>query len=179
MMKRHVAVALGLVVSGCVHPLPARPSAVEEDPTVVLPQFFAQPPIVLGAPGQTAALDGVTLRALSVVVDDFLPSRGGEVPCMDRPEAHVYRVIREGDLIFIRVDENPTFCGRPHGRLDSGAKYAVRGSDGKILRRVLDGAEPYVAPEDGGMGEPGAPGVSPAFEQPDPSLSPPPSRDGG
>ncbi len=78
-------------------------------------------------------------------------------------EAHLYRVIRRDALIFVRIDENPEYCGRKHGGLDSGAKYAIS-MDGRILRRVLDGTEEYTVPSNGSTPVPGEPGVSPTFD---------------
>lgn len=182
-MKRYLPLLLLLCVAtaGCIRILFRQPVAVEDDRSVIFPQFFERAPIEVGAPGQPYQLDGVTLRAIAIAADDFLPPGRTRAPCFDRQEAHVYRVIRRDDVIFVRIDENPEYCGQKHGGLDSGAKYAIS-TDGRILRRVLDGMEEYTGPADGSTPVPGEPGVSPSFDpehlQPLPFMHPGPG-DGG
>lgn len=164
-MKRYLPPLLCIAAAGCVslgnlfrHPVP-----VGDDRSIVFPQFFEHAPVEASAPGQPFELDGVTLRAMTLAADDFLPSTGTETPCTERREAHVFRVIRRGDIVFVRIDEDPAYCGLKHGGLDSGARYAVS-TDGKILRRVLDGMEEYAGPPEGSTPVPGTPGLSPSFD---------------
>jgi hypothetical protein len=129
-------VLLGGSLLGCVqHP---RPVPVGNDRTVRFPQFFEQEAIAVGGQGPAYELDGVVLQAVMIAANDFLPPSTQERPCWDRPEAHQYRVIRQADVIFVRIDENPAFCSPGTLSLDSGAKYAIS-TDGRILRRVVDG----------------------------------------
>jgi hypothetical protein len=180
-MKRYLPLLLCVATAGCIRLLFQQPVAVEDDRSIVFPQFFERPPVEVGAAGQPYRLDGVTLKAISIAANDFLPRERADTPCVDRQEAHSYRVIRRDEIIFVRIDEIPEYCGQKHGGLDSGAKYAI-GTDGRILRRVLDGMEEYTSPVDGSTPVPGAPGVSPSFDpehlQPLPFVSPSP-RDGG
>lgn len=164
-MKRYLSLLLLLSVAsaGCLRHFFRRPVAVEDDRSIVFPQFFERAPVEVGTPGQPYQLDGVTLRAIAIAADDFLPPAGAQAPCFDRQEAHVYRVIRRDDVIFVRIDENPGYCGQKYGGLDSGAKYAIS-TDGRILRKVLDGMEEYTGPADGSTPVPGEPGVSPSFD---------------
>jgi hypothetical protein len=180
-MKRYLPLILCVATAGCIRILFQQSVAVEDDRSIVFPQFFERTPVEVGAPGQPYQLDGVTLRAISIAANDFLPPEKAHTPCFDRQEAHSYRVIRRGEIIFVRIDEIPEYCGRKHGGLDSGAKYAIS-TDGRILRRVLDGMEEYTGPVDGSTPVPGEPGVSPSFDperlQPLPFMHPSP-RDGG
>jgi hypothetical protein len=162
-MKRYLPLLLCLAIAACIRSHSPHLADVENDRSILFPQFFERHPVEIAEPGQTYELDGVTLRALAIAANDFLLPDGANVPCEDRQAAHVYRVIRQGDIIFIRIDENPGHCGREYGRLDSGAEYAIS-TDGRILRRVLDGWDEYVAPADGGIRIPGEPGVSPTFD---------------
>lgn len=179
-MKRYLPAVLCIAIAGCIRSLfpqsaAVTPVAVEDDQSIVFPQFFEHAPIEVGTPGQPYELDGVTLRALVIAANDFLPPGRRNTPCVERQEAHFYRVIRRDEIIFIRIDENPEHCGLKHGGLDSGAKYAIS-TDGRILRRVLDGMEEYKGPADGSTPVPGEPGVSPSFDpahlQPLPFMSP-------
>ncbi len=162
-MKRYLPLILCVATAGCLQGLFRKPVVVEDDRSITFPSFFESPPVKVGAPGQSFQLDGVTLRALAIAANDFLPPDTADTPCFDRQEAHFYRVIRREQIIFVRIDENPEYCGQKHGGLDSGAKYAIS-TDGRILRRVLDGTEEYTAPTDGGTPVPGEPGVSPSFD---------------
>jgi hypothetical protein len=58
-------------------------------------------------------------------------------------EAHTYRFIRQGDIIFIYIEEDLKYCGRQYPALDSGAKYAIS-RDGRILRRVIGSQADHV-----------------------------------
>lgn len=136
MRTRILALGLGCVLMGCVQRTRSVP--IENDRSIVFPQFFEQDAIEVGAKAEPYELDGVVLRAISLAANDFLPPSAQERPCQDRPEAHRYRVIRKGDIIFVRIDEDAAFCGGGYVSLDSGAKYAIS-TDGRILRRVVDG----------------------------------------
>jgi hypothetical protein len=162
-MKRYLLLLVCIAVAGCFRSHFQHLADIKEDRSIVFPQFFERPAVDVTQPGQPYQLDGVTLRAIAIAANDFLsPGRPG-LPCVDQQEAHFYRVIRQGQIIFIRIDENPEYCGRKYGRLDSGAKYAIS-TDGRILRRVLDGMDVYVEPADAGPAIPGEPGVSPTFD---------------
>jgi hypothetical protein len=180
-MKRYLTLILCVATAGCIRILIQKPVAIEDDRSIVFPPFFERAPLEVGTPGQPYQLDGVTLKAISIAANDFLPPEQANAPCFDRQEAHSYRVIRQGEIIFVRIDEAPEYCGRKHGGLDSGAKYAIS-TDGRILRRVLDGMEEYTGPVDSGTPVPGEPGVSPSFDpehiQPLPFMNPSPG-DGG
>lgn len=94
-------------------------------------------------------IDGPTLRALQVAVDDFFPESSGPRACIDTPEAHRYYALRRAEVIYVAILQEPSHCGRAHPSLDAGARYAI-GIDGRILRRLL-GREPDLAvPEESG-----------------------------
>ncbi|HEX8434413.1 hypothetical protein [Archangium sp.] len=94
------------------------------------------------------SIDGPTFRALKVAADDFFPAWGGPRACIDTPEAYKYYVVRRGEIIYVALLQDPSYCGRPYPSLDSGARYAIR-VDGLILRRLLDGEPDTLA--DGGL----------------------------
>lgn len=145
-----------------------RPLPIEEDKTIVFPRFHEQSAIKVGAGEGPYELDGVALRALVLAARDFLPPPEEEQPCRDKLEAHRYRVIRRGDIVFVQIEDDDEFCGLKYLSLDTGARYAIS-TDGRILRRLI-GAEPEGTElPDGGM-EPGPIAPSPA---------PPAVADGG
>jgi hypothetical protein len=167
MRKRFPLLVLACALASCVRS--PRPPAVpiEDDRSIVFPDFQEQDVIGIGAPGQPYELHGEVLRAVMIATNDFLPPRDARAACWNRQEAHRYRVIRQGDLVFVRISEDPAACGRGYPTLDSGAWYAVS-TDGRIRRRVLDGQweEPATRlPEDGGTPKVQAePGVPPSLD---------------
>ena len=64
------------------------------------------------------------------------PGRRLSVP----PDTQLYRVIRQGDIIFVSVSWNSSSCVPRAYPLDGGARYAIS-TDGRILRRLV-GIEP-------------------------------------
>lgn len=140
---------------------------LQEDTSIAFPHFFEREAIAVGTQAGPFELDGETLRALMIAANDFLPPGGKNRACGDKQEAHRYRVIRQGNIVFVRIDEDPAYCGHVGPALDSGAQYAIS-SDGRILRRLFDGepAAPSApeSPDAGARGTPGEPGVSPTYD---------------
>jgi hypothetical protein len=164
---------LGLVVilSGCVRP--HRQPVQAEDLSVHFPDFDAPSVITVGADGKAYELEGVTLRALLIAANDFLPPAGENTPCKDRPEAHRYRVVRQGDIVFVQIEDDDVFCGLKYLSLDTGARYAIS-TEGRILRRSF-GAEPDLAPDSSS----GVPSRGADAESRDGGTVPPGSADSG
>ncbi len=165
-MRASVPLILASTLVACVR-APSPPSTpVQEDPSITFPQFFDKEALTVGTEGKSYELDGEMLRALTIAINDFLPSESHETPCWRRREAQLYRVIRQQNIIFIYIHENHVHCGRAYPALDSGAKYAIS-SDGRILRRLLDGQEggPFDrVREPGDAGFIAEPGTSPTFD---------------
>lgn len=166
MKPKSISLILAVVLSGCLwNPFSSR-APLEEDRSIVFPQFFEEEAIEVGAGGEPYELDGEMLQALVIAANDFLPPGARNPPCSSRQEAQLYRVIRRGDIVFVYIHENHAYCGRAYPALDSGAKYAIR--DGRIVRRILDGQPTgLVEPESPDAGDDGftaEPGVSPTFE---------------
>jgi hypothetical protein len=144
-------VTLSSCVRGAEHP----GAPVEERQHVVFPQFYAQAAVVVGGQGQVYELDGVMLRALKVAAEDFFPPTSEERPCWQKPEAHLYRVIRQADIIFVLIGPDPSACRRKFLMFDSDVKYAIS-LDGRILRRGFDGEpEGSFGPESSDAGRQG------------------------
>jgi hypothetical protein len=120
-----------------------------DDKSIVFPQFFGQAPVVVGAAEKPYELDGSFLRAVTLAANDFRPPTAEKQPCWASQQALRYRVVRRGNIIFVRVDEEPELCGMQYISLDTGANYAISTS-GQILRRTLDG-EPYEPSRDAGI----------------------------
>jgi len=120
-----------------------------DDRSIVFPQFFGHAPVVIGSDEKPYELDGSLLRAVVLVANDFRPPTKEKQPCWASQQALRYRIIRQGNIIFVRVDEDPELCGMQYISLDTGASYAIS-SSGQILRRILD-MEPYESPQDGGV----------------------------
>ncbi|WNG32829.1 hypothetical protein F0U61_03770 [Archangium violaceum] len=170
MKVRRIAPLFIVVLLGCgyLRSLFPHQSPLEEDTSIVFPQFYEQIPVEVGARGGTYELDGEMLRALVIASNDYIPPEAKDLPCHDRQEAQFYRVIRQGNIIFIYIHENHAYCGNPYPMRHSGAKYAIS-TDGRILRRLI-GDQPErpsesVQPDDGGRWEESTEiGVSPTFD---------------
>jgi len=153
----------------CLFGCAPRPAPVVGDNTVNLPPFLGSEAIQVGAGDSFYEVDGAVLRAILIAANDFLAPVTERTPCADRPEAHRYRFMRQGDVIFVRINEDLAYCGRKTGALDSGASYAIS-LDGRILRRALDAgpeepaAVPDQQPPSQEPGELAPPGVSPGME---------------
>lgn len=138
MKARNPSLVLVVFLTGCAQPPLHRPVPVESDKSIAFPQFFDQPPVNIGAEGGLYQVDGVVLRAIMIAANDFLPPPSDkEQPCWRRWEAQQYRVIRQGDIVFVRIDDNLEFCGLSYISLDTGVEYAISTS-GRILRRIFD-----------------------------------------
>lgn len=165
MTRYSLSLALIASLTGCMRTRSLAP--MEDDKSIIFPQFFENSPISVGEHDAPYELDGQVVHALALAANDYLPQGDEKVPCSNRQEAQFYRVIRKGDIIFIYIYENHAYCGRQYPARESGAKYAIS-TDGRILRRVLDGlpdsppSPAATAPEDGGFSA--ELGVSPTFE---------------
>ncbi len=165
---RAIPLLLTLTLLGCVRSSSPPQAPPEDDRSVVFPQFFEADAVAVAAQGKLYALDGETLRAITIAAHDFLPPDPQHASCRSRPEAYFYRVIRQEKIIFIYIYENHAYCGRRYPAPDSGAKYAIS-TDGRILRRVLDGhplgpLDPGGASDASSGGFRAEPGTSPAFD---------------
>jgi hypothetical protein len=184
MRTKNLTLGLAVILAGCVL-LPQRPVPVENDRSIVFPRFFEHSAVEVGAGGTAFELDGVVLRAVMIAANDFLPPGSRNRPCVQTQEAHRYRVIRQGDILFVRIDDNPEFCGLRYVSLDTGVTYAIS-AEGRILRRVFDEQpdQPRYAetPDAGGQGIPMSSGESLPTDAgqsvPSRSLAPE-ERDGG
>lgn len=145
----------------------------------MFPQFFEHEAVQIGVDEKPYELDGAMLRALMMATSDFLPADEHRPPCRSG-QALKYRVIRQGEIIFISLYEDLSACGVAYAAADSGAKYAIS-TDGRILRRVVDG-QPMEsvspdAPDAGHHGTPADFGTSAVFDggwNPDGGASGPP-----
>jgi hypothetical protein len=103
-----------------------------------------QLPVFDGTLKPEAVLDGLLLQAIRIAADDLLPPEEPDLPCIYQKSSYGYQALRQGDLIFVRIDFNPQNCGGSIGMLDGGATYAIS-LQGTILRRAIDGTEPFNA----------------------------------
>jgi hypothetical protein len=174
----HLLVALAL--SGCVrNPSPPVVSSGGET-TIAFPDLARGDARRVGEEGAAHILDGVTLRALQLAAQDFLPPGPEDRPCWRRPEAYDYRVLRQGNVIFVHIHMAPGRCGREFLAFDSGAKYAIS-TEGRILRRAFEGEPeaPFIPPSPaaGEQERTEKPGLSTIIKRPqdEPSLYLPPA----
>ncbi|WP_224364735.1 hypothetical protein [Hyalangium versicolor] len=91
------------------------------------------------------------MRAIVIAANDFMPRHSEEQHCLFRQESQFYRVIRQGDVIFVNISYNPAACDTNLFELDGGARYAIS-TDGRILRRLV-GIEPDGFPREEPHGE--------------------------
>jgi hypothetical protein len=104
------------------------------DPNITLPVFDSTLRV-------DADVDGSTLQAIRIAADDYLTPGAEDRPCERRQSSYGYQALRQGDIIFVRIDFKPENCGGAIDMLDGGATYAIS-TEGRILRRALDGREP-------------------------------------
>ncbi|MCY1044643.1 hypothetical protein OV208_25220 [Corallococcus sp. bb12-1] len=156
---------MALLLASCVHSLGALPASWEGDRSIVFPSFHAQSALQVGTESRPYELGGRLLQAVRVAMDDFIPPGSNEErPCRGRPEAYRSRVIRQGDVFFILIHEDPEACGAQYVGVDTDARYAVS-LDGRILRRSV-GAEPELPLSS----EPADAGVPDAGDAPHPPI---------
>jgi hypothetical protein len=140
-----------LLFLSCVRsPYPAA-VPVGDDRSIRFPDFHDQFAVQVGESSSPYQLDGVMLRALMIAANDYIPPGTQEQDCLYRQEAQLYRVIRQGDIIFVSVSFNSAFCKPRAYPLDGGARYAIS-TDGRILRRLI-GIEPDGFPREEPPGE--------------------------
>ncbi len=138
MNARHLGFGLVAILSGCaLFPFSSSPGRVDEDPSIVIPSFFDRTVMEVGTTRDVFSLDGKLLSAIQIAADDFLPSGRERKGCWARQEFHRYQVIRQGQIIFVRIDEDLASCGLQYIALDTGVTYAIN-EEGRILRRVFD-----------------------------------------
>lgn len=134
-MKTQVlSLALSVFLVGCMRGRCPPPVPRGNDTSIVVPHFL-QPAIEVGAGEQMYELEGAVLRALVIAANDHRPPGEEDLPCMYRQERQRYRLIRQGDVIFVGIEEDPEACGLQYIPLHSGVTYAIS-ADGRILRRV-------------------------------------------
>lgn len=177
MTEREWILPVLIALSGCARAPGPLSRPAENDLSIIFPVSIGQGLVTVGEPGKTYQMDGDVLRALRIVEQDFFPPGNSERPCWARPEAHTYRFTRQGNIIFVYVEEDLADCHRQVPAMDSGAKYAIS-VDGRILRRVV-GSEPDYgvwrlrAPEGGPVIVITEPGVIPGpktLEMPDSGI---------
>jgi hypothetical protein len=150
-LDRGLHLTLFLVLTACLRSPYPRPLPVGDDTSIRFPEFHDSPAIQVGETGAPYQLDGITLRAIMIAANDYIPPGTQEQDCLDRQEAQLYRVIRQGDIIFVSVSFNFSFCKPRAYPLDGGARYAIS-TDGRILRRLV-GIEPDGFPREEHHGE--------------------------
>jgi hypothetical protein len=130
-----------------------------EDTSIVFPEFFGSEAVSIGGHAQPQELDGVTLQALVIAANDFLPPDSRERSCWDRQDSYRYRVIKQDGIVFVEIGADPDACRPAPRMLDGGVKYAIS-TDGRILRRLFDGEpETPTAPEVLDGGPPASPSI--------------------
>jgi hypothetical protein len=131
-------VLLILALSGCVRNQAQSPTWEEEDKSIRFPKFNDRSMSQIGKEGGLHEMDGETLRAINIAASDFIRPTSKARPCWETREAHRYRVVREGGIIFVQIYLDPFYCEMPFMFLDYGVKYAIS-TEGRILRRLYEG----------------------------------------
>jgi hypothetical protein len=189
-MRRSYLLAVA-ALWGCVKNPASPPAPLQEDKAIVFPSFSGPAVEVASQSTISYDMDGVTLRALVTALDDFLPSESRNQHCWSRPESYRYRIVRQENVIYIRIHAAPSSCEGKVLMLDSGARYAIS-TEGRILRRLFTGEPDWnsgSAVRDGGPGQgdsgecpdAGHPELAPILETlwAEPRLSPRSGPDGG
>jgi hypothetical protein len=155
---RSLFLVVAMVLTSCARTPSRRAAPIEEDMSVVFPNFHEHEATRASVEGQPYELDGALLQALAIAASDFLPPAARGKSCWNRQESYRYRVIKQGGIIFVDISADPDACQPGPRMLDGGVKYAI-GPDGRILRRLFDG-EPEVLPPPEGT-DAGLPEASP------------------
>lgn len=134
---RGCLLVLALFFSACLRSPSPPPVPRGDDKSVVFPQFFEHEAVRVGTDAGIYELDGEVLRAVMIAANDFLGPDDKSQPCWTG-RGMQYRVIRQGEVIFVYAFRDLSSCGLSYAVADSGAKYAIS-ADGRILRRVVDG----------------------------------------
>ncbi|WP_342378562.1 hypothetical protein NVS55_04150 [Myxococcus stipitatus] len=131
-LRVFVMMAATLSTSACVRPWRATFAPPEEALKVEFPEWKKEGTIVL---------DGITLRALQIAAEDFIPV--GTTPPEGADAKTICQMRWESFDTWIRRGERVTFihfspiwerCGVTRPPVDGGADYAIS-DDGIILRR--------------------------------------------
>jgi hypothetical protein len=154
---------LAVALVGCIRQPQQFATPTEEDPSIVFPLSVGEGLFEVKPRSATYDLDGDVLRALMIAGNDYIPPGIPDAPCWARLESLKYRFTRRDDVLFVYVSEDFARCGLKSEPIHSGAKYAIH-TDGRILRRIIDGVDSDQAvwrlrAEDGGtvtvVAEPG------------------------
>jgi hypothetical protein len=130
--------------------------ALPQDPGVRCPNFYEAVPSRIGTDGGIFEFDDLLVQALQVATHDFFDDL---TFCAAGRPVTKYRAIRQGDIVFIKIEGDPEKCG---------ASYAIDAT-GKILHRHL-GSSLFPADDkdgdDGGSdkGQPTSPSKIDVFE---------------
>jgi hypothetical protein len=144
---RFLFLAMAVALAGCPRSQGRRSVPLEEDTSIVFPEFSGSEAASVDNQGPPYELDGVTLQAIVTAANDFLPPDSRERSCWNRQESYRYRVIKQDSIIFVQIGADPDACRPAPRMLDGGVKYAIS-TDGRILRRLFDGEpETLTAPE--------------------------------
>jgi hypothetical protein len=146
-MRWTLAVMAMVLFSGCAHGpcgalaslfgcqcVPKRPQPEFADMRVQLPVFDSRLQV-------DTSVDGFTLQAIRIAADDFLNPDSSNAPCRDKQIAYGYQALRQGDIIFVRIEFKPENCQMTYGLLDGGVTYAIN-TEGQILRKSSDTSGP-------------------------------------
>ncbi|MBN1203325.1 MAG: hypothetical protein JXB05_00180 [Myxococcaceae bacterium] len=136
---RHRVLLAAVILSSCLrNPVGAPVPEEVEDKSIIFPEFSAEFPVVIGEKESPYELGGVTLRAIMLAANDYIPPSAQRRECWQTQEAQNYRVIRRRDLIFVGITVNPHYCKESVIPLDDGMRYAIS-IDGRILGRLATG----------------------------------------
>lgn len=177
-----ILLAGAIAISSCVRHTWPPPAPVEDNQAIRFPHLLGERVIEVGEGKAPYELEGVVLKAIMIAMNDYVHPEAKDPTCWGSPEAHRFRVTRKGDIIFVRVDEDPEACGLQYIIVDSGATYAIS-TDGRILRRYFDGGPDKTLDvwehEDGGGSPPIQQDRGVAPTAPEPPDAPPSGADGG
>jgi hypothetical protein len=148
MHRRLILLICSMALAGCAHgPCKALGSlfgcdCVKRSAHPSMQDMSIQLPVFDSALQVDATLDGHMLQATRIAADDYLDPTRSDPPCQLKQESYEYRALRQGEVVFVRIDFKPQSCGDNIDMLDAGATYAIS-VDGRILRRALDGFGPF------------------------------------
>ncbi len=136
-MRNLLPILTALLLVTCVRSPGSHRPPPPYDASIRFPRALKSPGLRLGQLEQRVRMDGAIVQAIMVVTRDFIPPSSGSDDCFTKPGDFDYDVLRDGDIIFVRISPNYDSCERGPWPLDWGAKYAIS-TDGRILTQIND-----------------------------------------
>lgn len=131
-MRTLLPILTALLLVTCVRSPSSHRPLPPYDASIRFPRALKSPGLRLGQLEKRVRMDGAIVQAMMIVAKDFIPPSSGGYDCFTKPGDFYFDVLRDGDIIFVRISPNYDSCESGLWPMDWGAKYAIS-TDGRIL----------------------------------------------